>query len=424
VTRRIVLTVVSVTVVAIAVFFVPAALAIRSARERGELLELQREASVVASQLGGIEPVDPAVLESAVNPSHRIALYGTDGRFLAGSGPASGGRVVQAAIMGNFAEGRVGPDLVAAVPVRAARTGDPVVVRIEAPGSESRARFIRSLVELALVAVAIIVAAFAGASAVARRINRPIDDLRRWAASGSPEHEPPDQTGIPELDALRDEMIADRERIDELLRRERSFSSSVSHQLRTPVAAMRVAIEAEVDSPRPEPTTVLTETLGQIDRLESTISSLLALARHDARPRVAVPLASVVRSVAVAAEDSEPCAGRDRIAVRGTDVEVVTDRTAVEHIVTVLIDNALRHGRGSIVVSVTSDGREAAVDVADDGERPIGRDVFAERSTDPAHGIGLRLARTLAESIGGSLVLRDIARTTFRLTVPIAADDA
>ena len=87
-------------------------------------------------------------------------------------------------------------------------------------------------------------------------------------------------TGIAEIDSLRSALIDDRDRIDELLARERSFSSQVSHQLRTPVTAMRVAIETERQAPRSDSTLVLDETIGQLDRLESTIASLLAFARH------------------------------------------------------------------------------------------------------------------------------------------------
>ena len=92
---------------------------------------------------------------------------------------------------------------------------------------------------------------------------------------------PPPHSGIEELDTLGSALASADDRIRELLDRERAFSSHVAHQLRTPVAAMRIAVEAELDRPRDDHREVLIESLGALDRLESTIGSMLALARSD-----------------------------------------------------------------------------------------------------------------------------------------------
>ena len=144
-------------------------------------------------------------------------------------------------------------------------------------------------------ALVILTVAAAVGVLLANRLNRPIDELKEWADSRPGSEPPPEPTGIEELDALRSALVDNHTRIEELLARERSFSSQVSHQLRTPVAAMRVAVETELAAPRPDASVVLHESLGQLDRLESTISSLLALARHTdrttrrMRPARAVP---------------------------------------------------------------------------------------------------------------------------------------
>ena len=416
-TRRILLTTVGVTVLAIAALFVPAARAIRSAQERGELLELQREASVVAARVPATGPIDESVLDPVVDDQHRLGLYGPDGSLLGGAGPETADRIVRAALAGNFAEGRVDEDLVAAVPVRALVDGSSLAVRIEAPRSIARSRFIRSMLELGAAALLIVALAAALAAALARRLNRPIDELRRWAARPPGTDDPPDPTGIVELDALRDELLADRARIEELLQRERSFSSQVSHQLRTPVAAMRVAIETERDAPRDDRTIVLDEAVGQLDRLETTISGLLALARHDDRPNEPVHLDELARSIATTHHRRLGPETDRSIVVRGPAATIETDRVAIEHIVDVLVDNAIRHGTGTVVIEVGEDDDGARIDVGDEGSRPTDRDVFTEQADDGRHGIGLRLARTLAESIGGSLTLLDVPTTTFRLDV-------
>jgi signal transduction histidine kinase len=420
VSRRILAAVLVVTAVSIAAFFVPAALAIRSAQERGELLELQREASIVASRVPPVGPIDDTVLQPVPGSRHRLGLYGPDGRLLDGFGPEQADRIVAVALAGNFAEGRVGDDLVAAVPVRALVDGSSLVMRIEAPRSDSRSRYLRSIAELAAAAVVVLVAAGAIGAWVARRLNRPIDELRRWAAGTDPGSEPPPATGIDELDSLRADLIEDRERIAELLRRERSFSSDVSHQLRTPVAAMRVAIETEREAPRPDPADVLEEALGQLDRLESTISSLLTLARHHDRPPAPVDLGRIVgdRSEAWRAMSS----ALDRcVVVSGPSTTVTTDADAVGHIVDVLVDNALRHGSGVVEVVVGAADGYATIDVADQGPRPAGGGLFEGARSDAGHGIGLQLARSLAASVGGRLALLDRATTTVRLSLPADA---
>ena len=107
-------------------------------------------------------------------------------------------------------------------------------------------------------------------------------------------------------------MSASSERVRQLLQRERSFSSHVSHQLRTPVAAMRVAVETELDAPRPDPTEVLRECLRELDRLERTVTSLLALARHDERQPEWCDVAALVRAQAERWRAPYAAAGRDR----------------------------------------------------------------------------------------------------------------
>ena len=414
--RRILTALIAVAALAVVAFFVPAALSIRSAQQRGDLLALQREASIAAARVPATGPIDRSVVEPIADSDHRIGLYGPDGILLAGIGPATADGIVEVAQAGNFAEGRVGGDLVAAVPVRTQIDGSSLVMRIEAPRSDSRGRLIRSMLELAVAGALVVAVAGAVGLWLAHRLNRPIAELGRWAGAAG-DAPPPDPTGIAELDSLRADLLAGRARIDELLRRERSFSSHVSHELRTPVTAMRIAIETELGAPRNDPATVLGESLDQLDRLESTITSLLALARHDDRPREEVELVELVSHRVTRWTSAAHAHGRTLLVV-GDPTVVSTDASAIGHIVDVLLDNAVRHGDGAITVAVRRDDGFTTIDVSDLGSSPGERDAFADRSTDSAHGIGLRLARSLAESVGGRLELRNTQTTTFRLTLP------
>jgi signal transduction histidine kinase len=322
-------------------------------------------------------------------------------------------------LQGNFAEGYVDGDLVAAVPVSATTAHPALVVRIEEPSSESRARFYRSLALLAAAGLAIVALAAAVGAWLAHRLNRPIVQLTDWASSTRRDDvPPPEPTGVDEIDSLRTALVDDRARIEELLERERSFSSQVSHQLRTPVAAMRVAVETELAAPRPDASTVLHESLGQLERLESTISSLLALARNHPRELVECDLLALARRTADHWTTAVEQAGR-RLTVSGDPVSARVDRDAVGHVLDVLLDNALRHGAGAITIDVHGSAADATIDVVDQGPSPGGDDPFAEAGSDSSHGIGLRLARSLAEATGGRLALLDAPTTTFRLTLTL-----
>lgn len=423
--------VLTVTILAVTAFFVPAALAIWNAQQRGELLALQREASIAASRVPPSgDPLADGALDPVDGSAHHLALYRPDGTLLAGDGPTRPDPVVSTALAGDFAEGYVEGDLVAAAPVRRQPDGSAYVVRIDASRAESSDKFLRSLAELAAAGVAVVAVAGLLGLRLAQRINRPIEDLRAWAgaadlAGPSPAAlPPPPPTGIAELDGLRRALVGSRSRIAELLDRERSFSSQVSHQLLTPVAAMRVAIETEREAPRPDRTAILDESLAQLDRLQSTITSMLALARHVYRPALPFDLAAVAAE-RVAVFGAMAADGGRKLEVVGPPTPVVGDADAVGHIVDVLVHNALRHGRGRVTVRVgCAPGPAdaiATVEVADEGPTPTARDPFAERGADTSHGIGLRLARSLAESARGRLELLDGPTTVFRLTVPADA---
>ena len=101
---------------------------------------------------------------------------------------------------------------------------------------------------------------------------------------------------------------------------------------------------------------------------------------------------------------------------------------ATRQVLDVLVDNALRHGRGEVRVTARATRDAVAIDVADQGPGiPSGRADPFERRTDGAtgHGIGLALAQSLAEAEGGRLVLaRRAPGAEFTLLLPITAAGA
>src|SRR5215216_4649316 len=158
-------------------------LAVRSRIQRSDLLELQREAATVASQIGASGPVDLGAVGTHIDAQHELALYDDTGTLISGSGPPEADDVVEAGLAGTFAEGEVDGDLVAAVPVRMTLSGPRLVVRIAEPGTESDRRVREGALLLAAAAVTVLLLAAVVGALLARRLSRPIERLRLWAST-------------------------------------------------------------------------------------------------------------------------------------------------------------------------------------------------------------------------------------------------
>jgi signal transduction histidine kinase len=209
----------------------------------------------------------------------------------------------------------------------------------------------------------------------------------------------------------------------------RRFVATASHELRTPVASLQtllelVADEAGDDEPdidvlRADIATALT----QARRLGGLAHGLLDLSRLDAETpprREPVELAELVRAVAPEFRppplvDTETC-------------WALADPDGVARIVRLLIDNALRHGRGRVEVRTERRNDVVVVRVLDDGpgvpegEREAVFERFrrGESSTSPGFGLGLAIGRELARRMGGELAIEDGARGHFALALPAA----
>lgn len=121
-------------------------------------------------------------------------------------------------------------------------------------------------------------------------------------------------------------------------------------------------------------------------------------------------LAGRGRALDVRAEDGLP-AGRGSVA-------------AARQVVGALLDNAVTHGTATVTLALRDAGGTLAVDVADEGSGPGDPELMFRRRADgaPRHGIGLSLARSLAEAEGGRLVLSRPRPPVFTLLLPAAPD--
>jgi signal transduction histidine kinase len=253
----------------------------------------------------------------------------------------------------------------------------------------------------------VLIALAAGAALVlARRLVAPLDRLafaaRRLGEGDFAVRAP--RAGIGELDAVADALNSTAARLDDLVARERAFSADASHQLRTPLAALLIEIEALELAGED-----VTAALAQVERLQQTVETLLDVARDAPGRAVAVDLTVLA--------DDAGSRWRGRLAQDGRPLHVVV--TARQRIarssprvlgeaLDVLLDNAVRHGAGTVTLTVRDAGTALALDVADDGRGFVGdpEAAFLRRTGSVnGHGIGLSLARSLVQAEGGRLLV-------------------
>lgn len=214
------------------------------------------------------------------------------------------------------------------------------------------------------------------------------------------------------------------------------FIATITHELRTPLTPLKGFVQtlrARSEAIDPEDVVRMVEGMGkQVDRLENLVSDLLVVADIDDN---AAPLEGAVLDLRDATDAALALerAGTERVTVTDVgSVNAVGDRRAVIRIIRALVSNALKHTAGPVTVTFATDGDRALVDVVDHGpgippwehERIFERfgrlGDHLRRTQGP--GLGLAIARALAEAMGGSVSLQSEVTTgsVFTLSLPIA----
>jgi signal transduction histidine kinase len=283
-----------------------------------------------------------------------------------------------------------------------------------------------ALFPLVAIGLGLILVSAVVAVVLARALSRPFGELAASAEKlgrGKFDIEVP-RYSVPEADEIGAALRTAAERLEDVVRREREFAANASHQLRTPVTALRLELEDLSLWPQtpPEVRAELEHALGELDRLSGAVTELLALARgRFTASAVDVDLADLARSAARRWAGHATAEGRDVVADGAGPVPGQVTPGPVGQILDVLIDNALKYGKGTVTVSARDEDSHIVLGVADEGPRPTSSDIFRRRvsgDTSGGEGIGLAVARELAEALGGRLTLAPGATTRFVLAVP------
>ncbi|HEY7744662.1 MAG TPA: HAMP domain-containing sensor histidine kinase, partial [Burkholderiales bacterium] len=218
-----------------------------------------------------------------------------------------------------------------------------------------------------------------------------------------------------------------------------------SHELRTPAHVTRTAAEVTLSGrgrTEAEYREALSIVAEQTRRMSRLIDDMLLLARADMGQRPIEPssfyldelVGEAVRALRVLAAPR-----RVSIAVDAApDLEITADEALVRQLVTNVVGNAIRHSPagGTVTVRVARAAGQATIDVIDQGpgvpeaERARIFERFVKRDPSREHGegagLGLPIARWIAEAHGGTLVLAETgaAGATFRATLPLTAPGA
>ena len=426
------------SVVAICLFGVPLAVAVLDYSLQQERSHLVRVASDVAINVAGEvydkAAVDPEDVQDVGDDGEHIeaAVYDENGKQLAGSPLGEGAGVLAPALHGDVKAGTHGDALVAAVPVT--HSADVIgAVLVAAPRSAVLAQVALVWAAMAGLAVTAVTIAWLVGCRQARRLARPLEDLEDSARQlGDGDFSIRSRKGgIKEIDSVGTALDTTAARLDDLLTRERAFSADASHQLRTPLAALRLRLEAALERTDEDPRSAIAASLTDADRLEATIEELLTLARAgDAGSAAPINLSALL------GELSPEWAARLALHSRDLDVRIDPDSpdpcasiAAVRQVLAVLVDNAAMHGGGTVTISVREASGAVAIDVSDEGPGVHDSEdlLFARRpDRHDGHGIGLALARRLAEAEQGRLELIRPAPAVFTLllpTLPVATRD-
>jgi signal transduction histidine kinase len=319
-----------------------------------------------------------------------------------------------------------GATIVGAVRERSVVVGESMVtVEVAAAPTIAKARRATLLV----VGLAMLSALIAVALAVrqARRLTAPLAGLADHAdALGCGDFTPSSQvSGIGEIDAIARVLDRSAAQLGTLVALQRDLASDAAHQLRTPLTGIGLRLEEIARIGDPETSAEADAALGQVERLNNVITSLLARARGDAQEPTSFDLTELVREETAAWSRVLHQHRRTLVLDLVRDTVVRARKDHIVGIMTSLLDNALSHGSGQVLLRLRREANDVVLAVRDDGAgvpEELRPHVFT-RSVSGGHGtgIGLALAHSLAIGEGGSLDLSPTSPAELILRLPAAA---
>ncbi|KAA0232688.1 MAG: Adaptive-response sensory-kinase SasA [Acidimicrobiales bacterium] len=460
-TRRLLLSYLALTVLVLVVLEIPLGLEFAH-RGRDELIsEVERDASAMAGFVedmmeahsaavaAGEQGADASSGEASVSAElqriaesyqadtgGRVVIVDQDGLALADSSPPQPGEryfdtrpEVAAALSGEVSTG-IRPSetlderlVYVAVPVA---SGGIVygAVRITYPTAEVDARIRDNWLRLAAIAAVTLLLASGIGFALARSVTAPLRHLEAAAGElgrGDLGARAPTDSGPPEVRALSQSFNDMAGRLADLMESQESFVAEASHQLRSPLTALRLRLENLEQSVVDDDAESVEAARREVARLSRLVDGLLSLARagRTSAAATAEPV-EVFDLLAERATAWQPLAEEQNVTIRSEsgDLTINATRDRLVQMVDNLVANAIEASVDGCTTTLTAQpvGEDVEIHVIDEGpglteeERTHAFDRFWRASRQPGQlggtGLGLAIVRKLARAEGGDAELR------------------
>lgn len=314
-------------------------------------------------------------------------------------------------------------------------------------GALERARKRLLLILGIAIPVALLLSSFGGL-VLANQALSPVDRITKAAeliAAGDLSNRVPIPAKMDELGRLAATFNYMISRLEAAFERQKQFTSDASHEMRTPLAVLRGDIELTLrrERSKEEYQRTLASNLEEIIRLSRLVEDLLMLARADAGrvelrcepinlTELCHKMTEYISPLAEQREQQLDCQAPDH------PVMVSADLQRIKQLMLNLLDNAIKYTEvgGKITLSISVEGQEAVLSIADTGRGIPAEDVphvferffrrsakTADRSA-PGSGLGLSIVKWIVDSHGGKIdVQSELGKgTTFTVRLPLSAD--
>jgi len=399
--------------------------------ERARLSQtVERDATMLAEvaeeniEKGNLAELPTLIGDYTARTGGHVVVTDRDGIVLAASGEAvragtdlSGAPDIATALRNQPTTGMQQEESLYSTQPGASGTTIRGALRLTYPMTTVTDRVHRIWYALALVGACVLALVALVAFTLARWITRPLRTLRRATAQLADGYlaNPPDATtGPPELRDLAAAFTHTATRLQHLLKAQHAFASEASHQLKTPLTALRLRLENFEPHLDPRAHGSLEEAVGEVERLGRMVQGLLALARLENAATAPEPVDLDV-VVAERAAMWEPLAAEQYVSVSFTGMpvgQVWAIPGALEQIVDNLVANALRVSPpGTTIMLARTPGAELHVldqgpgMSASDRERAFDRFWRASDTHHDGTGLGLPIVRHLVHASGGEVTL-------------------
>lgn len=229
-------------------------------------------------------------------------------------------------------------------------------------------------------------------------------------------------SNIEEIDLVYQEIQRAADRMAGRLSAGRQFSADASHQLRTPLTSLSMRLEEiEYLSDDPAIREEASRSLEQVERLTQVVHDLLDRSRRERAASEAVSVGPIFDQQEAEWKQAFGAVGRNITFIEGEHGPVLANPGALSQIIATLVENSLKYGAGTTEVSSRKVGKGVVIEVADEGDGvapEVADAVFTKGfSTGGSTGIGLPLARDMAESFGGRVELSRRQPPVFAVTL-------